>query len=121
MAKTPKAPDPLKRRHLAEEELTAARALAVAEAFLAAGQRHDALGFLAKAGERERLRALRAEAVAAGDVFQVREIAALLGEEPDAATWNQVAEAAAAAGKERYATEARRLAAARAGERSRAP
>ena len=121
MAKAGKPPDPLKRRHLVEEALPAPRALAVAEAFLAAGQRFDAVGFLAKAGESERLRALRAEAVAEGDLFLVREIGALLGEEPDAATWNAVAEAAAAAGKERYANEARRLAAARAGERTRAP
>jgi hypothetical protein len=121
MAKLAKPPDPLKRRHLVEETLPPARALALAEAYLAAGQRFDALAFLAKAGAPDRLRSLRAEAVAEGDVFLVREIGALLGEEADAATWSAVAEAAAAAGKERYAAEARRLAAARAGERTRAP
>jgi hypothetical protein len=120
MAREPRAPDPLKRRHLVEEALAAPKALAIAEAYLAAGRRFDALAFLAKAGARERLVALAREAVAEGDLFLVREIGALLGEEPGAETWNAVAEAAAAAGKERYAAEARRLAAARSGERSRA-
>jgi hypothetical protein len=53
-------------------------------------------------------------------VFLVREIGVLLGEEPGEEVWTAVAEAAAAAGKERFATEARRLAGARAGERPRA-
>jgi len=53
-----------------------------------------------------------------GDLFLAREIAALLGEPPDARTWNALAAAAAAAGRDRSAAEARRLAAARSGERA---
>ena len=102
-----------------EEALPAARAREVAEAYLADGRPFDALAFLAKAGDAERLRALEREAVATGDVFLVREIAGLLGETPDAATWTAVAEGAAAGGKEVFAQEARRLAAARSGERGR--
>jgi hypothetical protein len=120
MARPARPPDPLKRRHLVEEPLAAGKALAIAEAYLAAGRRFDAVGFLAKAGARERLRALQGEAVGEGDLFLVREIGVLLGEDPGAEVWSAVADAAAAAGKERYATEARRLAAARAGERPRA-
>jgi hypothetical protein len=119
MAKA-KTPDPLKRRHLVEEALPGPRALAVAEAYLAEGRIVDALAFLAKAGEKDRLRALQREAIAAGDVFLVREIGGTLGEEPDAEAWRHVSRAAAAAGKERYATEAERLAAAKSGERARA-
>jgi hypothetical protein len=117
MAKRGRAPDPLRRRHLAEEELTPARALEIAEAYLAEGRTFDALAFLAKAVERARLAGMRDQAIAAGDVFLVREIAALLGEDPGAEGWGSVARAAEAAGKERYAAEARRLAEARAGER----
>lgn len=119
MARTPRLPDPLRRRHLVEEPLPAPRALALAESYLAAGRTFDALAFLAKAGARDRLEALQGEAVAAGDLFVVREIAALLGAEPGTEVWSAVAEAAAAAGKERCAAEARRLAGARAGERPR--
>ena len=115
-----RTPDPLKRRHLVEEPLPAPRALALAEGYLAEERVFDALAFLAKAGATDRLRALQGEAIARGDLFLVREIAGVLGEEPSAATWSAVADAAAAAGKERCVTEARRLAAARSGERSRA-
>jgi hypothetical protein len=113
-----RTPDPLKRRHLVEEALAAPRALAIAEAYLAEDRVFDAVAFLHKAGAQDRLRALQAEAVTRGDLFLVREISALLGEPPGAATWQAVAEAAAAAGKERCASEARRLAAARGGERA---
>jgi len=109
-----KLPDPLKRRHLLEEDLAPARCLALAEAYLEENRLHEALDFLLKAGETERLRALAGDAVAAGDVFLLREIAARTGEEPDADTWQRLAEAAAAGGRERDAHEAQRLAAARA-------
>ncbi|HEX2486619.1 MAG TPA: hypothetical protein VHQ66_15025 [Myxococcota bacterium] len=112
-----KTPDPLKRRHLLEEELAPPRALALAEAYLAEGRRFDALAFLAKAGATDRMKAILAEAVAEGDLFLARETASLLGEPPDARTWRELAAAAEAAGRERYAAEARRLADARAGER----
>jgi hypothetical protein len=122
MARRTRAPDALKRRHLVESELSAPRALAIAEAYLADGRPFDALTFLSKAGAAERLRTLLGEAAAAGDLFLVREIGALLGEPPGPETWLQVAEAAAAAGKQRYAVEARRLAAAaRAGAGGGAP
>jgi hypothetical protein len=119
MARSTRPPDALKRRHLVEETLPAPRALAIAEAYLAEDRIFDALGFLSKAGARERLLALQREAVARGDLFLVREIAGLLGEDPGASVWSAVADAAAATGKERCATEARRLAAARSGERAR--
>jgi hypothetical protein len=120
MARRARTPDPLKRRHLVEEALPAARASALAEAYLAEQRVFDALAFLSKAGDADRLRSLRDEAVASGDLFLVREITALLGDEPGASLWNAVAAAAAAAGKERCANEARRLATARSGERGRA-
>ena len=115
-----KTPGPLQRRHLLEDTLTPAKAKAIAESYLAENRPFDALAFLAKAGETDRLRELAREAAAQGDLFLVREIAVLVGEEPDAEEWREVARAAAAAGKERYASEAERLAVSRSGERARA-
>jgi len=103
-------PDPLKRRHLLEEALEPARARAIADAYLEAGRTAEAVPFLHKADDRERLEALRDGALEAGDVFLLRSASQALGETPSAAVWARVAEAADAAGKERYAVEARRLA-----------
>ena len=64
-----KLPDPLARRHLLERDLPESQALATAEAYLAAGRTVEAVDFLAKAGATEKLREIRAEAVAAGDPF----------------------------------------------------
>ncbi len=110
MAKS-KIPDPLQRRHLIERELPAAQSLKLADAYLEEGRSLEAVEFLRKAGVRERLVALRAEAVAAGDGFLLRVIATALGEPSDRATWLALAESADAAGKERHAAEARRQAA----------
>lgn len=110
-----KAPDPLRRRHLLEGAPEPAKALAVAEAYLAEDRALDAVPFLARAGATEPLEALRTEAVAAGDVFAVREISAALGRPVDGETWRAVAAGAAAAGKDHYATEATRLATAKEG------
>ena len=110
MAKS-KIPDPLERRHLVEREMQPAHALRLAEAYLADGRMLEAVDFLRKAGARERLTALRADAVAAGDAFLVRVLATALGEEIDRATWLALAERADAAGKERNAADARRQAA----------
>lgn len=104
-------PDPLQRRVDLERKLDAARALRIAEGYLGAGRVQEAVAFLKKAGARERLEALRDEAVGAGDAFLLREVAGALGEPPTAEIWTALAEAAAAAGKERYAEEARRQAA----------
>jgi hypothetical protein len=102
-----KIPDPLARRHLIERELTPAQALRLAEAYLAEGRALEAIDFLRKAGARDRLAALREQAVAAGDVFLLRALALALEEAPDRAAWARLAEAAAAAGKQRYAADAR--------------
>jgi len=110
MAKTA-IPNPLERRHLIERELAPEAALRVAEVYLADDRAWDAIGFLSKAGARDRLAALREEAVRAGDTFLVREISRALGDELAAERWRAVAEAASAAGKERFATEALRQAA----------
>jgi len=103
-------PDPLKRRLLVEEDLDPAKALALADAYLAEARAAEAIVFLEKAGARERLAELRDAAVAAGDLFLLRATAAALGEEVDTDTWARVAEAADAAGKALYAHEARRQA-----------
>lgn len=103
-------PDPLKRRHWIEEDLTPSRALEVAEAYLAAGRAIEAIVFLQKAEASERMAELLEEAAQAGDAFLVRALAAALGEEVPVETWERVASAADAVGKERYAKEARRQA-----------
>jgi hypothetical protein len=110
MAKS-KIPDPLERRHLIEREQPPAQSLRLAEAYLAEGRTLEAVDFLRKAGEREKLAAIRAEAVAAGDAFLLRIAAAALAEPVDRESWRQAAEAAEAAGQQRYAADARRQAA----------
>lgn len=107
MAKT-SIPDPLERRHLVERPLEPARALAIAKAYLAEERAQEAVAFLLRAQAEEGLEALFRLAVEQGDPFLLREVAAALGREPDAASWRALADAAAAAGKDRYAAEARR-------------
>lgn len=112
MART-RIPDAIERRELIEQELDAGRARKLAETYLEQERVFEALAFLEKAGDAERLRAIRDEAVRAGDVFLFREAAARCGEEPEAADWRALAEAAGSAGKESYAQEAMRQLAAR--------
>jgi hypothetical protein len=106
-----KYPDPLRRRHLVEQELDPARALQIAEAYLEEDRALEAVAFLVKANARERLVALRERAVGEGEAFLLREISTALDQEADAATWRALAEAARAAGKDLYAAEASRQAA----------
>jgi hypothetical protein len=103
-------PNPLERRHVIERELAADAALRLADAYLAEGRAWDAIGFLEKAGARDRLAALREHAIGEGDYFLVREISRVLGEDPGAARWRAVAAAATTAGKDRFAAEALRQA-----------
>jgi hypothetical protein len=106
-----KIPDPLARRHMVERELAPAQSLRLAEAYLAQGRSLEATDFLRRAEARDRLAALREEAIAAGDSFLLRVVATALGEPPDRTSWSKLAEAADAAGKQRYAADARRQAA----------
>ena len=108
-------PDPLKRRHLVEGEIDPAKALALAEAYLAEGRDQEAIVFLARAGASDRLEALLEDAALAGDAFLVRQAAEALDREVPAATWGRVEERARELGKERYASEARRQAGRREG------
>ncbi len=101
-------PNPLARREWLEQSLDARRALRVAEAYLDQGRAVEAIAFLVKAEARDRLEALRDEAVGAGDLFLLREVSRALHEEPHREHWEALASAAAAAGKEAYAAEARR-------------
>jgi hypothetical protein len=103
-------PSPLERRHLVERELPAAQALRIAEAYLEEGRALEALDFLRKAGAQERLGELRRDAVAAGDAFLLRSVAAAAGAPATREEWLALADAAAASGKLRYAEEARRQA-----------
>jgi hypothetical protein len=103
-------PDPLERRHLVERELPAEKALAIAEAYLAAGRRGEALDFLRKANASDRLVALRSEAIADGDAFLLRQVSAADSRPIAREEWQELALAAERLGKERYAAEARRQA-----------
>ena len=102
-----KLPDPLRRRHMVEQEMDPARALQLAEAYLEQGRVIESVHFLVKAEARDRLATLREQAVSEGDAFLLHEICTALEDEVDAATWKALAEAARAAGKDRYAAEAR--------------
>lgn len=104
-------PGPLERRHLVVQDLDEEAALKIAAAYLEQGRMIDAIDFLAKANDTERLNALAAEAISIGDPFLLQSIAGVTGDEPDRATWNRCADAAEAAGKDRYAVTARRNAA----------
>ena len=103
-------PDALARREWIEQPLDAARALRVAEAYLAEERSAEAVAFLEKAGATERLVALREEAIRTGDAFLLKEVCRALGEEPLADHWRRLRDAAAAAGKAGYAAEAQRQA-----------
>ncbi len=107
MAKA-KIPDPLERRHLVEKELPPDQARAIAEAYLAEDRWVDAIDFLAIAGAGEGLAELRQRAIAQGDAFLLRAIAAAQGRPPSRDDWHKLAAAATAHGRERYALEARR-------------
>ena len=101
-------PNPLDRRILLEKQLDPAHALRIAEAYLAEERVVEAVAFLHRAGAQERLGAIVAEAVRAGDAFLMREACTALERSPACAEWQAVAEAASAAGKLRYAEQASR-------------
>ncbi|MGI9592668.1 MAG: hypothetical protein ACR2P8_14965, partial [Myxococcota bacterium] len=86
-----KIPDPLKRRHLVESTQSPAQALAIAESYLEEGRSLEALAFLVKAEAGERLAELRREAVASGDLFLLRAVAAAQEEVPTASEWSALA------------------------------
>jgi hypothetical protein len=108
MARPARIPDPLARRHLLERELDPARALAIAEAYLAQSRSVDAVLFLSKAGAAERLEQLAEEAVQDGDAFLLELVARELDAPPSAARWRALAERARAAGLLEYAVSAER-------------
>jgi len=105
-----KIPNPLARRHLIEKDLDAASALAIAETYIEDGRAVEALDFFAKAAARDRLAAVRDEAVERGDAFLFQAACRHLGEAPVAERWQRLAEVAEAAGKDAYAATARRQA-----------
>ena len=107
MAKS-RIPGALERRHLIEKELAPAQAQRIADAYLADERHLEAVDFLARAGAQEELAALRAEAVAAGDLFLLRAVARAAGQPPSNKEWVAVAAAAKEAGMERYAQDAQR-------------
>lgn len=110
MARKGLIPDPLKRRHLLEDKLDPAKALAIADVYLEEGRTNEALAFLVKADSRERLEELRDRAVEDGDPFLLRHACEALGEEPGAERWSATAQAARAAGREAQAHDAERQA-----------
>ena len=101
-------PDPLRRRHLIEQEMNASQSLALAEAYLEEGRAIEAVVFLAKAEASDRIATLIEQASADGDTFLVKQIADATGQDPGRVRWLATAEAAEAAGKHRYAEMARR-------------
>lgn len=101
-------PNPLKRRHLIEEDLSEAKCLALADAYLEEGRANEAVAFLVKAGAEDRLDEMIREAIAAGDAFLVKQLADETGKDPGRDRWQATAEAAEQAGRVRYAEMARR-------------
>jgi len=105
-----KIPGPLERRRFIERDMSEAQALALAEAYLAAGRNVEAIEFLCKADAQDRLATLRSEAVQAGDLFLFRAVTQATRQAPQNEEWAALARAAEAVGKDRYATEAIRQA-----------
>jgi hypothetical protein len=103
-------PDPLTRRHLIEREMPPEKAREIAEAYLAADRRGEAVEFLRKANASDRLNSLRSEAIGEGDAFLLRQVAAAMEQPIGREEWQALARAAESHGKERYAAEARRQA-----------
>jgi hypothetical protein len=103
-------PNPLERRHLIERDAAPEQSRKLADLYLAEGRDWEAIAFLTKAGDRERLAALRETATTAGDTFLVREVTRALRDEVPAEVWHRVAQAAIEQGKERFAAQATRLA-----------
>lgn len=105
-----KLPTALDRRHLVERELAPAEALRYAEAYAEQERWVEAVDFFAKAGADDRLAEVADLAVAEGDAFLLKIVAAAQGDDPGSERWQQLAEAAARAGRDEYAETARRLA-----------
>jgi hypothetical protein len=103
-------PNPLERRHLIERDAAPEQSRKLADLYLAEGRDWEAIAFLAKAGDREGLAALREAAMVAGDTFLVREVTRVLRDEVSAQAWHRVAQAATENGKDRFAAQAIRLA-----------
>jgi len=107
MAKTA-IPNPLKRRHLIEQEIDSQQCLSIADAYQADGRHFEALQFLVKAGADDRIEALADEAVGAGDAFLLKQVADAQRSDPGPERWAQLAAVADECGLERYAEMARR-------------
>ena len=105
-----KIPGALERRHLLDRDLSETQALRIAEVYLEQGRATEALDFLVQADAGDRIKALRRDAVEAGDVFLLRQIGVACEEPPSHDEWLAVAAAASQAGKDRYVAEARRQA-----------
>lgn len=108
MARRVRLPDALTRRHLLERTLGKAQAQRIAEGYLAQDRVAEAVAFLRKAEDDERLQSLREQATVEGDAFLLRQVAAAQGKPPEVEEWRAVAEAAQARGKLRYAADAER-------------
>ncbi len=109
MAKS-RIPNALDRRHLVERKVAPAQALRIADEYLAEGRKPEALDFLRLAGAADKLAELRREAIAVGDAFLFRSIAASDGVAPTREEWSALADAAARSGRGLYAEQARRQA-----------
>jgi len=104
-------PNPMERRQLLEKSMDAKAAVAIADTYLDADRPVEAIDFLSKAGAEDRLEALGALAIEAGDAFLLKSVHDALGvEEPRIDDWERLASAAEAAGRDLYAKQARRAA-----------
>jgi hypothetical protein len=101
-------PDPLKRRHLIEQELDESQCLAIADAYAEEGRVFESLQFLVKAGATDRLAAVADAAMADGDAFLFKQVADILGKDQGAERWAVLAAAAEDKGFDCYVGMARR-------------
>jgi len=105
-----KLPNPIRKRDLLFSDAgDSVNLLAHAEGFLETGNTHDAIAFFARAGQTDRLEALKNDAVKQADFPTLYSIAET-GIEISADDWRSAGEAGVKNGKVRYAAEAFRRA-----------
>ena len=100
--------DPLKRRHLIEQDLDESQCLAIADAYEADERVFESLQFLVKAGAKDRLAGVADAAMKAGDAFLFKQVADILGEDPGGERWALLGDAAEGKGLDCYVEVARR-------------
>lgn len=106
MAKPARIPDCLSKRDLLYgDTLDEASLIDFGDLYLHKGMLHDALSFFERAGNRERIKKIREDALKGGDLSILARVHEMDGFKLDSPDWEGAAENALGAGRKRYAAE----------------